>query len=63
MLEAVPGVSPAQLPLTRSRVTFMTQSRAYRGERAARELGFVPAVDVATGLARTVAWYRAEGLL
>jgi len=63
VLEAVPGVSPAQLPLTRSRVTFMTQSRAYRGERAARELGFVPAVDLATGLARTVAWYRAEGLL
>jgi nucleoside-diphosphate-sugar epimerase len=63
VLEAVPGVSPAQLPLTRSRITFMTQSRAYRGERAARELGFVPAVDLATGLRRTVEWYRREGLL
>ncbi len=63
VLEAVPGVPPARLPLTRSRIAFMTQSRAYRGERAARELGFVPAVDLATGLERTVNWYRREGLL
>jgi nucleoside-diphosphate-sugar epimerase len=41
----------------------MTESRAYRGDRAARELGFTPRVDLATGLRATVAWYRREGLL
>jgi nucleoside-diphosphate-sugar epimerase len=62
-LEALPGVNPAWLPLTRSRIMFMSESRAYCGERARRELGFTPRVDLATGLAQGVAWYRAEGLL
>ena len=62
-LEALPGIPPARLPLTRSRIAFMTQSRAYCGERARRELNFVPQVDLETGLCRTVAWYRAQGLL
>jgi nucleoside-diphosphate-sugar epimerase len=63
VLEALPGVAPARLPLTRSRVAFMTESRAYSGGRARNELGFVPRVGLAQGLERTVAWYRAEGLL
>lgn len=63
LLEALPGLPPERLPLTRGRVRFMTQSRAYSGERARRELGFVPRVDLETGLRRTVDWYRAEGML
>ncbi len=63
VLEAIPGIPAARLPLTRNRITFMTESRAYRGDRAARELGFTPRVDLATGLRATVAWYRREGLL
>jgi len=63
VLEAAPGISPARLPLTRSRIAFMTQSRAYCGERARRELNFAPQVDLETGLSRAVAWYRTEGLL
>jgi nucleoside-diphosphate-sugar epimerase len=63
LLEALPLVDRARLPLTRSRVAFMTESRAYCGCRARRELGFEPRVDLATGLGRTVEWYRAEGIL
>jgi len=62
-LEALPGLRPDRLPLTRSRVAFMTESRAYCGCRARRELGFEPKVDLGAGLLRTVEWYRSEGLL
>lgn len=62
VLEAMP-VPRRLLPLSRSRVRFMTQSRAYDGSRAAEELGFVPAVDLDEGLAKTVAWYRRHGWL
>lgn len=63
LLEAIPGLPPERLPLTRERVRFMTQSRAYCGERARRELGFAPRTDLETGLRNTVTWYRSEGLL
>ena len=60
--EALP-VSRRRLPLTRSRVRFMTEDRAYDGSRAVRELGFAPQVDLDTGLSRAVAWYEENGLL
>jgi nucleoside-diphosphate-sugar epimerase len=60
--EALP-VSRRVLPLTRSRVRFMTQNRAYDGSRAREELGFVAETGLEDGLARTVAWYRGQGLL
>jgi len=62
VLEALP-VPRRVLPLTRSRVRFMLQNRAYDGSRAREELGLTPSVDLGDGLARTVAWYRANGLL
>jgi nucleoside-diphosphate-sugar epimerase len=61
-LEALP-IPRRALPLTRSRVRFMTQNRAYDGSRASVELGFIPQVELADGLSRTVAWYRDNGLL
>ena len=61
-LEALP-VPRRLLPLTRSRVRFMLQNREYDGTRAREELGFVPSVSLADGLARTVAWYEDQGLL
>ena len=61
-LEMLP-VPRRVLPLTRSRVRFMVQNRVYDGSRAREELGFVPAVELADGLSRTVAWYRENGLL
>jgi nucleoside-diphosphate-sugar epimerase len=61
-MEALP-VPRRLLPLTRSRVRFMLQNRAYDGTRARVELGFVPAVGLDEGLARTVTWYRTNGLI
>jgi nucleoside-diphosphate-sugar epimerase len=63
LLEALPGLPPTALPLTRSRVMFMSESRAYCGCRAAAELDFRPRVELDEGLRRTVRWYRAQGLL
>jgi nucleoside-diphosphate-sugar epimerase len=62
MLELLP-VPRRALPLTRSRVTFMLQHRSYDGSRARESLGFAPTVGLRDGLAKTVAWYRENGLL
>jgi nucleoside-diphosphate-sugar epimerase len=50
-------------PLYRRRVDFYTKSRAFDTTRARTELGFAPTVDLPEGIRRTIAWYRAEGLL
>lgn len=52
-----------RLPLSRTRVRFLLQNRAYDGSRARDELGFVPATELADGLTRTVAWYREHAWL
>ncbi len=49
------GVEP---PLYRRRVDFFTKSRAFRIDRARRELGFAPAVGLREGVRRTLAWYK-----
>jgi nucleoside-diphosphate-sugar epimerase len=61
-MEALP-IPRRVLPLSRSRVRFMLQNRAYDGSRARNELGFSPRIGLAEGLSRTVAWYRSEGVL
>ena len=57
-----PRVRP-HAPLTRSRLDFLTHSRVYDVAKAQRLLGFTAATDLSTGVARSVAWYRAEGYL
>ena len=52
------GVEP---PLYRRRVDFFTKSRAFDISRARKELGFAPAVSLAEGIRRTLAWYREHG--
>lgn len=52
-----------QPPLHRRRLTFFKHNRAFSIERARRRLGYAPAVSLAEGFGRTVAWYRREGLL
>lgn len=54
------GISP---PLYRRRVEFFSKDRAFDISKARRLLGYRPAVDLTDGLARTAAWYEAEGLL
>jgi nucleoside-diphosphate-sugar epimerase len=50
-------------PLTRSRLDFLTHSRVYDVTKARRLLGFAAATDLPTGTARTMSWYRQQGLL
>ncbi len=50
-------------PLYRRRVEFYTKSRAFDTTRARTELGYAPTIDLRTGIASTVAWYRQQGLL
>jgi nucleoside-diphosphate-sugar epimerase len=50
-------------PLFRRRVDFYRKSRAFDTAKARRELGYNPAVDLKTGIARTAEWYRAAGML
>jgi nucleoside-diphosphate-sugar epimerase len=52
------GIEP---PLYRRRVDFFTKSRAFRIDRARRELGFAPAVGLRDGVRRTLAWYKERG--
>lgn len=54
------GIDP---PLHRRRVAFFVKNRAFSIERAQRELGFRPQVDLGAGLLRTAGWYAGEGLL
>jgi len=49
--------------LFRRRVDWFRQNRAFSIERAKRELGYRPKVDLRTGLAATAQWYRAHEYL
>ena len=54
------GISP---PLYRRRIEFFVNNRAYDTTKARTRLGFTPGVNLNDGLARTLAWYREQGLL
>ena len=54
------GIEP---PLFRRRADWFRQNRAFRIDKARRELGYEPAVDLPTGLRRTAVWYRDHGYL
>lgn len=49
--------------VTHSKVNLMTRDYLYDTGKARALLGFEPAVDVGEGIARTMAWLRASGLL
>ncbi len=54
---------PAEPPLFRRRADWFRQNRAFRIDRARRELGYEPKVDLDEGLRRTARWYREHGYL
>lgn len=62
-LEAVGKVTGRTAPLSRTGVAFFSESRRSTYAKAHRDLGYTPRVELAEGVARSVAWYRAEGLL
>ena len=59
----IPGFQGEKAPLTRSRVKFLTNSRVYSIERAKRDLGFAPKVELEEGMRRTALWYQKHGYL
>ena len=50
-------------PLHPRRVDWYRQNRAFKIDKAERELGYRPTVGLDDGLQRTAAWYRREGML
>ena len=54
---------PAEPPIFRRRLDWFRQNRAFDISKAKRELGYVPRVDLETGLTRTAEWYGKKGLL
>lgn len=54
------GITP---PLFPRRVDWYRQNRAFRIDKARRDLGYAPRVDIDEGLRRTADWYRREGYL
>ena len=61
---AVSRLSGAKVLLTPERVLNLRQRDwSCDDARARRELGYAPAIDLATGFAETAAWYREQGWL
>jgi len=54
------GIVP---PIFPRRVDWYRQNRAFRIDKARRDLGWTPSVGLPEGLRRTAEWYRGEGLL
>jgi len=54
------GITP---PIFPRRVDWYRQNRAFKIEKAKRDLGYKPAVGLDEGLHRTAEWYRQEGYL
>jgi nucleoside-diphosphate-sugar epimerase len=50
-------------PIFPRRVDWFRQNRAFRTDKAKRDLGYEAKVGLAEGLKRTADWYRAEGYL
>jgi nucleoside-diphosphate-sugar epimerase len=61
--DRLPAGLKQRVPLTRSRLEFLTHSRAYDVTKAMRLLGFAAPTDLPAGIAQTVAWYRQRGYL
>jgi nucleoside-diphosphate-sugar epimerase len=50
-------------PIFPRRVDWYRQNRAFRIDKAKRDLGYQPKVDIDEGLKRTAEWYKKEGYL
>jgi len=61
--EALCGPLRIKPPLYRRSMDFFTRSVYFDVSKAERELGFHAEMDVRTGIAKTAAWYKQQGLL
>ena len=62
-LELLGRVTGRRPPLSRTGVAFFSTDRLFSWQKAHEELGYTPEYDLATGVARTIAWYRQQGWL
>lgn len=62
-LETAGGAAGFKAPLTRTGVDFFSENRRFAIAKAATELSFYPQFDLASGVAKTVAWYKEQGWL
>src|SRR6266849_6199348 len=58
IFSVIPGIKGENVPLTRSRVQFLTRSRVYDISKAKSELGFDPIVGLEIGMKNTAEWYH-----
>jgi nucleoside-diphosphate-sugar epimerase len=63
LTEAVCGFLHIKPFLFRRSMDFFTRSVSFDASKAERELGFRAETDVKTGVAKTAAWYKQQGLL
>jgi nucleoside-diphosphate-sugar epimerase len=61
--DSLPPNLKRSAPLTRSRLEFLTNSRAYDVSKARQLLGFAAGTEISTGAAQAMAWYRQHGYL
>jgi nucleoside-diphosphate-sugar epimerase len=54
------GITP---PIFPRRVDWYRQNRAFKIDKAKRDLGYEPKVGIDEGLRRTADWYRREGYI
>jgi nucleoside-diphosphate-sugar epimerase len=54
---------PSEPPIFRRRLDWFRQNRAFRIDKARRDLGWTPKVGLDEGLRRTAEWYRKRGML
>ncbi len=62
-LELGLGLLNKQPPLSRTGVAFFSEDRRFSWQKAHKELGYTPQFSLSRGVAETVAWYRANGLV
>lgn len=63
ILEFLAKVANLEPVLTKSRVNFFTENRAFSCRKARTQLGYVPKVPFREGVRTTVRWYRENGYL
>jgi nucleoside-diphosphate-sugar epimerase len=61
--DQLPAALKSTVPLTASRLAFLTHSRVYDVTRAQRLLDYTATTDLYEGIAQTLAWYRNHGHL
>ena len=55
------GRSASSLPLYRRRLDFFLKHRAFKIDKAKKELGWAPEVELENGIEQTLQWYRKAG--